>query len=120
MPVQISGMTLAATNMEAMVAFYNTVLDTDFQPVELFPGATGYRGTLAGMNVLMCPNSVARVDARQNRQQFDFWVDDVLATVAAALAHSGREVSPIYEQNGILIGSVYDPDGNSMVFKQNI
>jgi predicted enzyme related to lactoylglutathione lyase len=120
MPIQISGMTLAATSVEAMVAFYNAVLDAHFEVVELFPGATGYRGKLAGMDVLMCPNTVARVDARQNRQQFDFLVDDVRATVAAALAHGGKEISPIYEQNGVLIGSVYDPDGNSMVFKQKI
>ena len=66
----------------------------------------------------MCPNSVAQVDAKQNRQQFDFLVDDVQATLDTALAHGGTPLQPAQEHNGTIIASVYDPDGNSMVFSQ--
>ena len=83
-----------------------------------FPGATAYRGTLAGINVLMCPNAVAGVEAKQNRQQFDFLVDDVQSAMTAALANGGTELSAAQEQNGVTVGSVYDPDGNSIVFMQ--
>jgi predicted enzyme related to lactoylglutathione lyase len=118
MSVRISNMTIAATNVDAMVAFYNAVLETDFQPIELFPGTTAYHGKLAGIPVLMCPNSVAQVDAKQNRQQFDFQVDDVLVTLDSALAHGGTALQSAQEHNGVIIASVYDPDGNSMVFSQ--
>ena len=118
MAVRISNMTIAATKVEAMVAFYNAVLETNFQPIELFPGTTAYHGKLAGIPVLMCPNSVAQVDAKQNRQQFDFQVDNVQTTFAAALANGGTALQSTQEHNGAIIASVYDPDGNSMVFSQ--
>lgn len=118
MPVQINSMTLAATHIEAMATFYNAVLEANFEQFELFPGAIAYRGTLAGMSVLMCPNTIAGVEAKQNRQQFDFLVDDVQSTMTAALANGGTQLSAVQEQNGMLVGSVYDPDGNSIVFMQ--
>ena len=118
MSIRITNLTIAATNVDAMVAFYNAVLYTNFQPMELFPGTTAYRGILAGIPVLMCPNSVAQVDAKQNRQQFDFMVDDVRTTLASALVHGGRALQSAEEHNGMVIASVYDPDGNSMVFSQ--
>jgi predicted enzyme related to lactoylglutathione lyase len=118
MSVRISNITIAATRMDAMVAFYNAVLETNFQPTELFPGTTAYHGILAGIPVLMCPNSVAQVDAKQNRQQFDFLVEDVQVTFDIALAHGGTALQSAQEHNDTIIASVYDPDGNSMVFSQ--
>jgi predicted enzyme related to lactoylglutathione lyase len=118
MSVRISNITIAATRIDTMAAFYNAVLETNFQPIELFPGTTAYHGILAGIPVLLCPNSVAQVDAKQNRQQFDFLVDDVQATLDTALAHGGTTLQPVQEHNNTIIASVYDPDGNSMVFSQ--
>src|SRR5687767_3733338 len=120
MPIHIDHITFAVTNIEAMVAFYNTVFDMSLEAIELAPDTIGYYGKLAGILTLLCPNSLARVDAQQNRHQFDFVVEDVEATLALALANGGTALGELQEHQGIRIASVYDPDGNSMVFKQKI
>ncbi len=118
MGVTIEQITIAATNPDKMVAFYNAVLDANLKPFEPFPGATFYSGNFAGIPLTVCPNTVAGVEAKQNRQQFQFRVDNVHDTFVAALNHHGTELTAIEEQADKLICSVYDPDGNSIVFTQ--
>lgn len=118
MSITIEQITLATTNTGKMVEFYNSVLETTLNPFEPFPGATFYSGTLASIPLTVCPNTVAGVEAKQNRQQFRFRVDNVHDTFIAALNNHGTELSAIEEQGDMLIGSVYDPDGNSIVFTQ--
>lgn len=113
----IAKMTLVATDIKAMVAFYNAVLGADFTPVQNAPEGF-YSGKIAGIGTLLCPNSIAQVNAKQNRQQFDFIVEDIEASIQASLDSGGRLLEALSEQNGIKTASVYDPDGNSMVFIQ--
>lgn len=119
MSITIEHITLATTNTEKMVEFYNAVLEANLTPFEPFPGATFYSGNLAGIPLTICPNTVAGVEAKQNRQQFRFKVDNVHDTFIAALNNGGTELTAIEEQGDNLICSVYDPDGNSIVFTRS-
>lgn len=118
MSITIEQITLATTNTEKMVTFYNSVLEANLNPFEPFPGATFYSGNFAGIPLTVCPNTVADVDAKQNRQQFRLNVDNVRDTFNHALANGGTELTSVEEQGDLLICSVYDPDGNSIVFTQ--
>lgn len=118
MSIEIANITMVATNVEAMLKFYNAVVDTNFQKSALIAGHQLYSGKLAGIPIDLCPNSLVDIVAEQNRQQFHFLVDDVRATMNTALANGGTELNSIQEQNGTLIASVYDPDHNSIVFAQ--
>lgn len=66
--ISIERITLAATKTDEMMTFYNAVLNTNLHPIESAAGF--YKGTLADYDLTMCPNSVADVNAEQNRQQF--------------------------------------------------
>lgn len=118
MSIKIASMTLATTQTQKMVEFYNAVLDAELTAFEPFPSATFYSGNFAGIPLTVCPNTVAGVDAKQNRQQFRVMVDNVHDTFIAALNNGGIELTAIEEQDNLLICSVYDPDGNSIVFAQ--
>jgi len=118
MPISIDALTLAVTNMDDMVTFYNQVLDANLNSFEPFPDATLYKGTLAGIPLTLCPNTIAQVDAQQNRQQFRFRVESAHDTFLNALNNGATEISAIEEQGDFLICAVYDPDGNSIVFVQ--
>ena len=117
MPLTIELMTLAATNIDDMVKFYNAVFDANLEGEDTPMGMKIYNGVLAGIPLQVCPNSLAQVDAKQNRQQFQFTVDDIEASVQAALANGGTELEPIRTAGDFKIASVLDPDGNSIVFK---
>lgn len=119
MSIEIASITLATTKTEKMVEFYNAVLDTNLTAFQPIPDTTFYSGTLAGIPLTVCPNSVAGVDAKQNRQQFRFKVDNAHDTFIAALNNGGTQLTAIEEQDDLLICSVYDPDGNSIVFAQD-
>lgn len=114
----IHRITVAVTHMEKMVAFYNAVFAAELTPFEPFEGVTMYRGQLAGINLLFCPNQVAQVQAQQNRQQFNFWVDDVFKVMQVALKAGGTQLDAPKIVESIITGSVYDPDGNSIEFVQ--
>ena len=118
--LKINQITIAGQDCAAMAAFYNAVLGCKFAPVEAFAGATLYSGRLAGVNALICPEEVAGVHADRNRHQFTFAVDDVQRCVDAALSNGGRILTDIEEANGMKTASVFDPDGNSMVFEEAI
>lgn len=118
MTVTISALTLATTNTQAMVKFYNATLDANLSPFEPMPNATFYSGQLAGIPLTICPNTIAQVDAKQNRQQFEFTVDNIHDVFLAALDNGGTELTAIEEHDDKFICSVYDPDGNSIVFSQ--
>lgn len=72
-PIALTALTLAATHMAGMAAFYNLAFDADVQPVVAY-GTTLNRGWLTGRGLLLCPDAVAGVDARQNRHQWRFQV----------------------------------------------
>jgi predicted enzyme related to lactoylglutathione lyase len=116
MTIQLENITLAVDDMDTMLRFYNAVFDCDLQPYQPFGDVRGYRGTLAGLEFVMVPNSIARVDARQNRQQLQFAVEDVEAIIDRAIGNGGTPLDEAEIRRGRMSGAVYDPDGNSIVF----
>lgn len=110
-------LTLATNDTSAMVQFYSAVFGISLQPVPAH-ATTLYRGTLHTLAFVLCPNSLAGVEAQQSRHQFTYGVRDLDALLARAVAAGGL----VHEQtpaNGRLASVVIlDPDGNSLVFVQ--
>jgi len=109
--------TLATSNMMAMVKFYDTVFATNLQAMSMFDTML-YQGKIGNVSLLLCPNEIARADAKQNRHQLRFTVADVSETMRLALKTGATLLNDASEQNGEKIGSVRDPDGNSIEFSQ--
>ena len=106
--VQIARITLAAEDVDRIVAFYDAVLSTGLKKSGDGPF---WRGTLAGIPLVICPNSIAEVDARQNRHQLRLAVADPGALLAAAAASGGEVIQQWDESSGL--GAFRDPEGNS-------
>ena len=117
---RLVGITIAAIDMSRMVAFYNAVFDARLQPSFSIGDSQFYRGCIDGMDLALCPNAIAGVDASQNRQQFRFQVDDIEAVMLAGLSAGGSEINPIDEYEGAKVSSMADPDGNTIEFMQPV
>ena len=106
-----------------MIRFYNAVFEADLTPFTPAPfrendAIVFYRGHLAGINLLLCPNEVAGVEAHTNRQQFNFAVADVFEVMRIALQSGGSQIDGPQIVEGVITASVRDPDGNSIEFIQ--
>lgn len=111
--LRVGRIVLAATDMPAMAAFYNEVLEAGLQPFSAY-GTTLYRGALAGIPFTLCPNEIAGVDARQSRHQFRFAVPDLDAAAQRAVAAGGMLQGEPWEGSGTRVIAIADPDGNTM------
>jgi predicted enzyme related to lactoylglutathione lyase len=109
---QLSDMTIAAEDVEAMVRFYDAVFGAALEPFEA-AGTTLYRGRLDERPVIICPNSLASVDAAQNRHQFTYTVLDLEGLLATAEGAGG-----VVRERSVDIATVLDPDGNTIVFRR--
>jgi len=105
---------MAITNMKEMVRFYHETFGVELKGFEAYGGHMFYAGTFLGMNLLLCPNEVAGVEAKQNRHQFDIIVEDFDGVVARAAA-SGGTVREQDVSEGVRYATLVDPDGNTMV-----
>jgi len=115
----IRSITLAATNVDEMVAFYNTTLGTNLKEMEPMPSF--YMGKLAGHGLIVCPNEVAAVVAEQNRQQFCFEVTDIEKVFEAGKQNGGEAMTADFEKSDLEIrGWLKDPDGNTLEFVQTL
>ncbi len=114
---QIEGMTLAVTKMDEMLDFYSSVFNIDFEENEMY-GTKLYSGNWGDMKLLFCPAEIARNTADQNRHQFDVIVSDLKALIGTVKAHGGTLMGEITENDQALSVGVYDPDNNSIVFKE--
>lgn len=107
--MRLAGVTIAATHIDQMRRFYDAVFAANLEPFAAY-GTTLYRGEVAGVALVLCPNDLLQIEAQKNRQQLRFAVDDVVAVVATAVAHGGRLIGePTPDAGGII-----DPDGNSI------
>lgn len=113
-PAQI---TLAADNLPAMVQFYRTLFALDLQPVAAY-GTTLYRGNLDNVTFVLCPNSLAGVEANQSRHQFSYSVSDLAAITERAIAAGGTVQEQTAASDRPATSIIRDPDGNSIVFLQ--
>lgn len=116
--MKLTGLTIAAINMEKMLRFYNAVFDAQLKETVHIGAAQFYGGQIAGLELTLCPNSIANVVAEQNRQQFRFAVADIEAVMRNGLANHGSEINPVDEYKGAKVASLADPDGNTIEFVQ--
>jgi predicted enzyme related to lactoylglutathione lyase len=115
--LQVTQITLATTETEAMVRFYAAVFAAPFHPIDI-DGTTLYRAALDTGTFVLCPNSLANVRAERSRHQFTYTVANLAATIERAAAGGGRVD---YEANGHDMATsvtVRDPDDNSIHFLQ--
>jgi predicted enzyme related to lactoylglutathione lyase len=111
--MKIDRVTIAITDMPAMLRFYNGVFDAD---LTLIGGTEFYAGTLAeGISVLFCPNDIAQVEAKQNRQQFRFVVDDLAKIRESVTSYGGQIINAENTADAKTLGAM-DPDGNTIEF----
>ena len=115
--ITLTGITIAAVDVAQMVSFYNAVFAADLQPFAAF-GTTLYRGQLAGLQFIFCPNDFLHIQAEKNRQQFTFTVSDITWVVETAVSHGGTITQPINTANGTQYAGIADPDGNTIELKQ--
>lgn len=111
-PISFTQLTLAATNIEQMAAFYNAVLFTNFRKIK-HGEHTLYEGFLVNIPLLLCPNAIAGVVAEQSRLQFHVCVPDLGRALEKVVEHGGTIVTPP-SAGGIKAAIVADPDGNSL------
>ena len=109
--------TLATTDTEAMVEFYNAVFGMNLQPVDVY-GTTLYRDDLSGVRFVLCPNSLAGVEAQKSRHQFTYTVTNLADTTARALTTGGTLYEQLPAEGAPTSTTLLDPDGNSIVFMQ--
>lgn len=116
---EIALLTLAATHIARMVAFYNAVLDARLEPFEAY-GTTLFEGHLGGISFIICPNEVLGVRAENNRMKFEFFVTDIDSAVRAARRTGGDFYGQnhITTRHGIQVASLTDPDGNTLVLRE--
>lgn len=114
MPIQLERMTIAATDVEAMLTFYNNVFDAGF---EVLPDKPLYIGLIGGVEAILCPNSIAQVEAKQSRIQLRLRVDDLDAVLEKAKANGG-EVFQDFANENARMASLRDPDGSSIELVQ--
>ena len=81
-------------------------------------GTKLYQGKIGNLSLLLCPNEIARADARQNRHQLRFTVADAGATLRMALNAGATLLNDVADHGGDKIASIRDPDGNSIEFIQ--
>ncbi|WP_425391593.1 VOC family protein [Ekhidna sp.] len=115
--IRVEGITIAITNEDEMVKFYQNVFNIEFKQEDAF-GSTLYHGSVSSFNILLCPNKIANVNAEKNRIQFDLVVTDLNETIKVVTANGGSLLEEPKQHEQEVFGSVVDPDGNTIVLKQ--
>jgi predicted enzyme related to lactoylglutathione lyase len=115
--LQVTQITLATTETEAMVRFYATVFATPYHPIDI-DGTTLYRAAMDTVTFVLCPNSLAGVRAERSRHQFTYTVADLAATIERAVAGGGRVDDEANGHDMATSVTVRDPDDNSILFLQ--
>jgi predicted enzyme related to lactoylglutathione lyase len=113
----IDKLTIAVVSMDTMKSFYSAVLNLDFEPVEL-GGHDLQTGIVDGLEILLCPRSLAGVVAETNTVQVRFLVPDVEAAFVAGVGAAGSVLNEPFMTSGLWQAALRDPDGNSLELKQ--
>lgn len=110
----LQGITLAATDMNAMLTFYKGVFNVDFEEVEV-DGYTLYQGRWLDNSLLICPAEFAGNHSEQTRHQLDITVPDLDDVIEKVKNYGGEIIDEVtLSENKRSIG-IYDPDKNSMI-----
>ncbi len=113
--MKLKKIVIASVETEKMVRFYNGVFASGLEPFEAF-GTVLYRGQLAGIELLLCPNEFLGIKAEKNRQQLSFVVDDLEAVLENVQRYGGEKVGEIQQNAEGGVCGVKDPDGNTIEF----
>jgi predicted enzyme related to lactoylglutathione lyase len=105
--------TLASDDTGVAKSFYSGVFGDEFAAVEV-GDETLYRGSLAGLGMVICPSSMAEVEANRSRHQFQLEVEDVATLVDRAESSGGRVHTPMSDVNGRPYACICDPDNNTI------
>ncbi|MEP5612322.1 MAG: VOC family protein [Cyclobacteriaceae bacterium] len=116
---KIEGLTIAVVNMDEMLKFYSSVFSIEFQEQDMF-GSKLYSGQWDLLKILLCPADLAGIDVHRNRQQFDIKVRDLDEILKIAFENGGKAMGEVQSSPESKAGSVFDPDGNSIVFKEYV
>lgn len=95
-----------------MVEFYNALFEARLTPLDAY-GMTLYRGKLADLDLLLCPNEIAQVEVQQNRKQLRIAAENIEEIADRVLKAGGQIVNQTEQSLG-----VSDPDGNTLEFVQ--
>lgn len=116
--MQLTKITIATTNTDEMVAFYNSVFHANLREVHAH-GTITFVGRIAGIDLVLCPESALGVQATQNRQQFKFMISNIVP-LSERIADAGGllESSTAHPHDGSRWIAVRDPDGNFIEFEQ--
>lgn len=115
----VASMTIAVTQMKAMVNFYTQVFGIEFKANENY-GITLYNGKLGEINLQFCPADIAGISATENRHQLDIVVSDLNKAIEAVEANGGQLLQEVVETETAKSVGVYDPDGNSVVLVERV
>lgn len=100
---------LAVVDMPGAVRFYDAVLGAGLSSV----GSRGmYEGNLGGVTLLLVPNDLADLVPGRSMHMLRFAVEDLDATVAAAISAGGKVVNDLAGQPGSRVAAVTDTDDN--------
>jgi predicted enzyme related to lactoylglutathione lyase len=100
---------LAVVDMPRAVQFYDTVLRAELASV----GSHGmYQGTLGGVPLLLVPNDLADLVPGRSMHMLRFAVQDLDATIAAAVSAGGSVVNEPAGEPGSRLAAVSDTDDN--------
>lgn len=115
----ITGMTLAVTQMERMISFYSNVFQLNFEEVKMY-GSSLYKTELGGVEILFCPADIAQNTAKQNRHQLNVVVNNLKDALSMVEQHEGSILGEPNKKDGIIEVGIKDPDNNSIVLIQKV
>lgn len=114
---KIAGLTIAITKMEEMLRFYSKTFNISFSAIEMY-GSKLYSGEWGELKLLFCPAEIAQNKAVQNRHQFDIEILDIQKIIEITKKYGGTLMGEMVEDDFSKSIGIYDPDKNSIVFKQ--
>lgn len=115
----VTQLTIAVTDITAMVRFYSAVLNITFKPFS-FGDWNLFTANLNNVKMVLCPNELACVNASQSRIQLECQVPDIKEALEHAKHSGGTIKQDVQEDQDKLYASVIDPDGNTVVLSSSI
>ena len=113
----LEGITIAVNDMEAMRNFYQAVFKLEFEAFEL-AGNKLYTSHWGEIIFTLCPAALAKVEAKENKHQFDVLVDDLEESMIVVLKSGGSIMGDKTDNSTQIEIGIRDPDGNSLVLKE--
>ena len=117
--IKVGGMTIAVTEMQKMIDFYQNVFELDFEEVDMY-NAKLFKSNLDKMEVLFCPASIAQNTATQNRHQLTLEVDDLELILKRVSKHKGEIMGEKLKNGAFFQIGIKDPDNNSILLTQRV